>query len=95
MYIIIGVDRKCNYSKTWNCGEISIFVTCISNTIIIWHISFHILYQVKDPNIIPGLKALRLILCAIFITPLPEGGRGYTVLPLSVRPRYFSSHFSQ
>ena len=66
MYIIIGVDRKCNYSKTWNCGEISIFVTCISNTIVIWHISFHILYQVKDPNIIPGLKALRLILCGFF-----------------------------
>ena len=44
----------------------------------------------------------------IFIIPLlPEGGGGYTVLPLSVcpsvlpsfhpsvRPRYFSSHFSQ
>jgi hypothetical protein len=33
------------------------------------------------------------------IPPLPEGGGGYTVLPLSVcpsvRPRYFSSHFSQ
>jgi hypothetical protein len=29
------------------------------------------------------------------IFPLPEGGGGYTVLPLSVRPRYFSSHFSQ
>ena len=32
-------------------------------------------------------------------TPLPGGGGGYTVLPLSVcpsvRPRYFSSHFSQ
>ena len=31
--------------------------------------------------------------------PLPGGGGGYTVLPLSfhpyVRPRYFSSHFSQ
>jgi hypothetical protein len=35
----------------------------------------------------------------IFIPPLPEGGGGYTVLPLSVSPsvcpRYFSSHFSQ
>ena len=32
----------------------------------------------------------------IFIIPLlPEGGGGYTVLPLSVSPRYFSSHFSQ
>ena len=35
----------------------------------------------------------------INIPPLPEGGEGYTVLPLSVclsfRPRYFSSHFSQ
>jgi hypothetical protein len=35
----------------------------------------------------------------VFIPPLPEGGGGYTVLPLSVhpsvRPRYFSSHFSQ
>jgi hypothetical protein len=38
----------------------------------------------------------------IIIPPLPEGGGGYTVLPLSVcpsfrhsvRPRYFSSHFS-
>ena len=38
----------------------------------------------------------------IIIPPLPKGGRGYTVLPLSVcpsfhlsfrRPRYFSSHF--
>jgi hypothetical protein len=37
----------------------------------------------------------------IVIPPLPGGGRGYTVLPLSVRPsflpsvrsRYFSSHF--
>jgi hypothetical protein len=33
------------------------------------------------------------------IPPLPKGGGGYTVLPLSVcpsiRPRYFSSHFSQ
>jgi len=26
--------------------------------------------------------------------PRSTGG-GYTVLPLSVRPRYFSSHFSQ
>ena len=25
---------------------------------------------------------------------IPPKGRGYTVLPLSVRPRYFSSHFS-
>jgi hypothetical protein len=35
----------------------------------------------------------------LIIPPLPEGGGGYTVLPLSVRPsvhpRYFSSHFSQ
>ena len=35
----------------------------------------------------------------VIIPPLPEVGRGYTVLPLSVRPsvrpRYFSSHFSQ
>jgi hypothetical protein len=34
-----------------------------------------------------------------FIPPLPEGGGGYTVLRLSVcpsvRPRYFSLHFSQ
>ena len=38
----------------------------------------------------------------IIIPPLPKGGGGYTVLPLSVcpsvlpsvRPRYFSSHFS-
>jgi hypothetical protein len=33
-----------------------------------------------------------------YMPPLPEGGGGYTVLPLSVRPsvhpRYFSSHFS-
>jgi hypothetical protein len=37
--------------------------------------------------------------CTIFIPPLSEGGGGYTVLPLSVRPsvrpRYFSSHFSK
>ena len=31
----------------------------------------------------------------VVISPLPEGGGGYTVLPLSVRPRYFSVHFSQ
>jgi hypothetical protein len=35
----------------------------------------------------------------LIIPPLPEGGGGYTVLPLSVcpsvRPRYLSSHFSQ
>ena len=39
----------------------------------------------------------------VIIPLLPEGGEGYTVLPLSVclsfrpsvRPRYFSSHFSQ
>ena len=33
----------------------------------------------------------------IIIPPLPEGGGGYTVLPLSVRPSkiFFSSHFSQ
>jgi hypothetical protein len=35
----------------------------------------------------------------IIILPLPEGREGYTVLPLfvcpNVRPRYFSSHFSQ
>ena len=26
----------------------------------------------------------------VIIPLLPEGGQGYTVLPLSVRPRYFS-----
>jgi hypothetical protein len=35
----------------------------------------------------------------VFIPPLPERGGGYTVLPLSVcpsiRPRYFSLHFSE
>jgi hypothetical protein len=42
-----------------------------------------------------------MVLCKlkVFIPLLPEGGGGYTVLPLSVcpsvRPRYFSSHFSQ
>ena len=30
-----------------------------------------------------------------YYTPAPRRGRGYTVLPLSVLPRYFSSHFSQ
>ena len=30
-----------------------------------------------------------------FYTPASRRGRVYTVLPLSVRPRYFSSHFSQ
>jgi hypothetical protein len=30
-----------------------------------------------------------------YYTPAPRRMRGYTVLPLSVRPRYFSSHFSQ
>ena len=30
-----------------------------------------------------------------YYTPTPRRGGGYTVLPLSVRPRYFSSHFSQ
>jgi hypothetical protein len=40
----------------------------------------------KDPCIAEKL---------LIIPPLPEGGGGYTVLPLSVRPRYFSSHFSQ
>ena len=29
-----------------------------------------------------------------YYTPTPRRG-GYTVLPLSVSPRYFSSHFSQ
>jgi hypothetical protein len=31
----------------------------------------------------------------IIIPPLHGGGGGYTVLPLSVHPRYFSSHFSR
>ena len=30
-----------------------------------------------------------------YYTPTPRRGGGYTVLPLSVSPRYFSSHFSQ
>ena len=29
------------------------------------------------------------MLSMFFIPPLPEGGGGYTVLPLSIRPRYF------
>jgi hypothetical protein len=40
-----------------------------------------------------------LITFFMIIPPLPGGGRGYPVLLLSVRPsvrpRYFSSHFSQ
>ena len=47
-------------------------------------------FGVNDPGLVPY---------KIIIPPLPEGGGVYTVLPLSVRPsvrpRYFSSHFSQ
>ena len=43
-----------------------------------------------------GLKSsVGMIKFLFIILPLPEGGGVYTVLPLSVHPRYFLSHFSQ
>ena len=43
---------------------------------------------------VPVPHVIHVILLLI-IPPLPEGGGGYTVLRLSVRPRYFSSHYLQ
>ena len=51
------------------------------------------------PGVMFVTRGSKNSLFSVFISPLPEGGGGYTVLPLSVcpsiRPRYFSSHFSQ
>jgi hypothetical protein len=68
-------------------------------------------YGVPIWSLWPNIKFLPLIVAEknvtnvfilykrfVFIPPLPGGGRGYTVLPLSVLPsvpRYFSSHFFQ
>jgi hypothetical protein len=47
--------------------------------------------QVYDLLLVRTLYATTKLM---IISPLSEGGGGYTVLPPSVRPRYFSSFFS-
>ena len=59
------------------------------------------LIKIRSTHLLPifYLFFWSLVYVDLIIHPLPEGGGGYTVLPLSVcpsvLPRYFSSHFSQ
>jgi hypothetical protein len=41
------------------------------------------------------LHLIGTFMCLIQSNYIPGGGGGYTVLRLSIRPRYFSLHFSQ
>jgi hypothetical protein len=55
--------------------------------------------NLTGPKTLPTIWYTYITRYNIIIPPLPKGGGGYTVLPLSVCPsvrsRYFSSHFSQ
>ena len=90
----IWLDRRKKYIPTWHFHSIIIYLP-FSQYNHIQNFEEKKLFQ-HFANLIKIRSTHLLPILDLFIPPLPEGGGGYTVLPLSVRPSkiFFVTFFS-